>query len=173
MTLAFMQTFPKGLKTIGGKPTKFVEKIWQSFPEEITVEVFSDYLDGLELVQYDFDVNAIDMYEKIHTIRRDSKNRWNAGKDIHFAINNRTPERLQFAPVVKCVSTQEIEVTYHEDICDKNANEPTVIVDGKMLNMAEMETLAENDGFADTHEFCCYFNKDFKGKLIHWTNLKY
>ena len=36
-----------------------------------------------------------------------------------------------------------------------------------------MEKLAYNDGFESVEAFFNYFCKDFKGKIIHWTNLRY
>lgn len=155
------------------KPTYFVEKIWQSFPDEITADLFSDYIEGLEAVKYDFGMNAIDMLPKLHTIRKDEKNLWKPGRYIHFVIKNRTPQRFQFAPVLKCISTQRIEITYDETICERECSEPTVFIDGKFMNYEKLELLALNDGFDSIEDFFSYFNTDFKGKIIHWTDYKY
>jgi len=106
---------------------------------------------------------------KLHTIREDKKNLWKAGNDIHFVINNRTPQRFQFAPVVKCVSTQRIEIL-HGLKSDKQA---FVAVDGKTLHISDIKRLAINDGFDSVDDFFAWFKEDFKGKIIHWTNLKY
>ena len=168
MTLAFMQQFPKGIKGLEGKPTHFVEKIWQSFPDEVTTEVFSDqYLPGLEKVGYDFNIDAVDMAPKLHTMRRDENDRWKAGNDIHFYINSRTPEQFQFAPVIPCVSTQKVEIKHvypHRYI----------FIDGRYISdFTEKHKLAINDGFDSVEDFLAYFNSDWVGKLIHWTDLKY
>ena len=36
-----------------------------------------------------------------------------------------------------------------------------------------LRELAKNDGFESVEDFFAYFNKDFKGKIIHWTDLQY
>ena len=36
-----------------------------------------------------------------------------------------------------------------------------------------MWQLAINDGFESLKHFFEYFNEDFEGKIIHWTDLKY
>lgn len=155
---------------------KFVEKIWHGLLDHniVSKEVGHDFW-------YDKNRDWLDpspMPPKLHTIREDKSNRWKAGNDIHFVINNRTPERFQFAPVVKCVSVQEIEIKY------KHAEDlPDVFIDGCDMwkkgqpgikeCFKEIEQLAINDGFDSMLQFFLYFNTDFKGKIIHWTDLKY
>ena len=36
-----------------------------------------------------------------------------------------------------------------------------------------MLNLVQNDGFASISDFLKFFNKDYTGKIIHWTDLKY
>jgi len=160
MTLAFSQT-------INDKPTYFVEKIWQCFPEEYKAVYFNDFLEGLIEIDYDFQVNASDFRAKKHTIRRDKSNRWEAGTKIHFSINVRKKNLFQFAPVINVISTQSIEINNIAPfLCG-------VFIDGNELSGKEIETLALNDGFDTVDDFWNYFTEDFKGKIIHWTNLKY
>ena len=159
MTLAFSTEINK-------KPTYFVEKIWQSFPEEKTADIFTDYLDGMDLVDYNFSCNAIDMRSKIHTIRKDKSKRWKIGNKIHFVINNRTKKRLQFAPVVNVKSIQQIFITPNSEIFRVN-------IDGKWLDDSQIEKLALNDGFESVADFFNWFSKDFVGKVIHWTDARY
>jgi hypothetical protein len=159
MTLAFSTEINK-------KPTHFVEKIWQSFPEEKTADIFSDYLDGMEMVDYDFSCDAIDMRSKTHTIREDKSKRWKVGNKIHFVINNRTKKRFQFAPIVNVKSIQQIFITPNSEIFRVN-------VDGKWLDDYEIEKLALNDGFNSVKDFFDWFNEDFVGKIIHWTDARY
>jgi hypothetical protein len=47
---------------------------------------------------------------KIHTIRTDYPHKWKSGNKIHFVINNRTKNRFQFAPVIPCTRTQDIQI---------------------------------------------------------------
>ncbi len=159
MTLAFSTE-------IDNKPTYFVEKIWQSFPDEVASE--GNFFNSGEMYKhYNFNQDAYGMYSKLHTIRQDKNDFWKAGNDIHFVIHNRTKNRFQFAPVIKCVSVQSFEIKY---FIKNNAKKLSVKVDGKKVNIHD---LAENDGFNSAGEFLDYFNKDFTGKIIHWTDFKY
>lgn len=173
MTLSFSQT-------INGKPNYFPEKIWIGLDPMITPDYytyrdwhfdkFCKYWDGAWT-----ETEETNFKPKLHTIRLDEKNRWGAGADIHFVINNRKPNRFQFAPVIKCVSVQNIEINY----VNKCSDFPRVTIDGKVRyvfvkdDLIIMKQLAINDGFNSVEDFFAYFNKDFTGKIIHWTDLKY
>ena len=170
MTLAFMTHFKDGT------PTYFVDKIFKPFMGNgyTTQQVYPVWLANQEKPY--LTEKYLERNEKIHTIRKDKKNRWKAGNDIHFVVNNRTPERFQFAPVIKCVSVQEIQIIYSdEDLCEQNGVEPVVKINGRILDFYnnEYDELAINDGFESTEAFFKYFNEDFTGKLIHWTDKKY
>lgn len=179
MTLSFSTV-------INGKPNYFIEKIWAAIKlfkltgiESIQYhgyktdfkEKFGNLWDGFEKFNFEEQANP-----KLHTIRLDQNNRWGAGYDIHFVINNRTKNRFQFAPVIKCVSVHEIKIEHHESkaiagiILHPFAS---VTIDGKILRYESIKQLAINDGFDSVEDFFAYFNKDFTGKLIHWTDLKY
>ena len=179
MTLAFSTQ-------INGKPIHFVEKIWQGLL--ISERRFS----WDDFAPYIFDSPGLGRFvlgefkPKIHTIRKDLKDRWKEGRDIHMVIHNRTPKRFQFAPVVKCVSTQEIVIKYSPTLnrggrkfdkaivwIDEGASE-CLWIDDEIKNCAlTIEQLAINDGFDSVEAFFEYFSEDFTGKIIHWTNLKY
>ena len=170
MTLGFMQQWPKEMAMIDTK-TYFIEKInlglWQN---QLIKRI--DYIDSLEEYRSKFNSNwdwKPKLSPKLHTIRKDEQKIWRAGMDIHFVVNGRTKNRFQFAPVVKCVSVQEIEIV-HGLKRDKQA---LVKVGDKVLHISEIKELAMNDGFESVEDFFNYFNQDFKGKLIHWTNLRY
>lgn len=168
MTLGFMQNWPKSMAMQDDK-TYFIEKIWTSltwepdyysFRDEFK-EKFKSFWDGSWT-----DEAEISFHPKLHTIRHDEGERWKPGMDIHFVINSRTKDRFQFAPVVKCKSVQTIEIEYQ--------NKYTVVrIDGRSLSYEEIKQLAANDGFDYVWDFFKYFDKDFKGRLIHWTNLRY
>lgn len=158
-----------------GQPNFFAEKIWQSLMDN----KISEYIDyrNYEILFDDkfdryWDGSRTIFNSKLHTIREDKNNRWKAGNNIHFVINNRTKDRFQFAPVVKCVSVQYIEIS-HTSLSRKNFSKPFVKVDGKYLLYSEMKSLAINDGFPSVEAFFQFFDKDFNGKIIHWTDLKY
>lgn len=175
MTLAFS-------KKINDKPTYFIEKIWEGFLRSDQFqdcdETYHRYMRAHKVLfgeHWDWIPEKEPRMKsgKLHTIRKDEKDRWKAGNDIHFVINNRTPKRFQFAPVVKCKAIQYIEISYDEVLCEKFSIEPVVFIDGQALEYDQLVTLAINDGFENEMEFCKYFDKDFTGKIIHWTDLKY
>ena len=110
--------------------------------------------------------NSVNHFPKIHTIRKDEKNRWKPGMLIDFFINARQKDMFRFAPRVPVVSIQYIGILHYRD-------NPEVNIDGRYLFPSEVETLANNDGFESVAAFFKYFNEDFNGKIIHWTDLKY
>jgi hypothetical protein len=118
---------------------------------------------------------CLDCTPKRHTIREDKKDRWKAGMIIDFFINTRTKDMFRFAPRVPVLSIQDFEIIY------KTAK-VEIYIDDKLYSTYcqrekkydnKMLVLAQNDGFDTVEEFLQFFNKDFKGKLIHWTNLNY
>lgn len=160
---------------LNGKPTHFVEKIWKGLKQlsEAENKEISAHLTYEETIKpYVMDDEAYPKVQpKLHTIRADVKGRWQPGKLIHFVINNRQPNYYQFAPVLPCVSVQAIDIRYMPE--GVNLKSFKVYVDGKRLLLPELEVLASNDGFDSVRDFMDYFNTDFTGKIIHWTNFKY
>lgn len=149
---------------IDGKPTCFVEKIWWGI-FDVYGHLYFDYF-SKELNHRGISMTE-SMPPKIHTIRADPKNRWRAGMNIHFVIHNRTPNRFQFAPVLPCISVQEIEIVNDSEI----EQGKKIIVDGKHLTNCHQ--LVMNDGFDSIDDFWNYFGDYFRGKIIHWTDHQY
>lgn len=169
-----MQNWPKEL-ALSEPKTYFIEKINLGLLQNEKIKRI-DYVDSLEEFRAKFNTNwdiKPHLAPKLHTIRRDEQNRWKEGMNIHFVVNGRTKDRFQFAPIVKCVSVQEIEILHCPFPVDSEQNHEIVSVDNKILKRAEIKLIAKNDGFESVEDFFKYFNQDFKGKLIHWTNLKY
>ncbi|MBD0822614.1 hypothetical protein [Aestuariibaculum marinum] len=163
MTLGFSTQIKK-------KPAYFVEKIWEAILQkgiQINANDFIEY--GRKCLPKNYIVGTHN--PKLHTIREDSRNRWKAGNDIHFVTGNRTKNRQQFAPVIKVKSIQKIEIKY--PAWSENLNDPVVSIDGRTLSLDETQQLAWNDGFENLISFWLWFNEDFTGKIIHWTDLKY
>nr|WP_294897781.1 hypothetical protein [uncultured Pedobacter sp.] len=174
MTLSFQQQ-------IDGKPNYFIEKIWEGFLQAgISEEIYHQYqMDHAEKLgqMWGFPDERLQS-PKLHSIRKG--NRWKAGDKIHFVINNRTKNRFQFAPIVPVVSTQEFEIKWVENPKYKERYKPEIYIDGKLFfsdyftsERKELERLSQNDGFEEGYDVCYYFNKNFKGQIIHWTDLKY
>ena len=179
MTLSFSQKWGDKMGSLAGQPNYFIEKIWLSLlsDKEYCNQIYDYEKRHVELFDDYFETPDYGLESKLHTIREDKTNRWKAGNDIHFVINNRTKDRFQFAPIVKCKSVQNIEIK--EMIMTARPNCMiedkiyTVKVDNKYLSENEIDNLAINDGFPDTKSFFRFFKNGFKGKIIHWTDLKY
>ena len=170
MILAFSQN-------LNNKQTLFVEKILNCLHYDLKLgAIINDYLLPEKLnysSSYDL-INAIRKQKsKKHTIRKDSGKRWKPGNDIHYSINVRKPNQFQFAPVVKCVSVQTIKISYNTTDTEAECASPAIYIDNNTIDFDTLTQLSKNDGFDSIADFLNYFNTDFTGKIIHWTNLKY
>lgn len=108
---------------------------------------------------------------KIHSIREDKHNRWKSGIMIQFANNIRTKNYKQFM-TGQCVSTQKFEIKYIPTGVP-GMDRIAIYVDGRELSNEEKDSLRFNDGFDSVADFCEWFNKDYSGKIIHWTDFRY
>lgn len=108
---------------------------------------------------------------KIHTIREDKHDRWEAGNKIHFATGTRTKNYNQFHEGT-CFGVEEIKIRYPV-MPGWTRRDPVVTVHGEVLSNEKIEILAKNDGFGSIDEFFAWFDSDFKGKIIHWTEFRY
>lgn len=113
-------------------------------------------------------VDKICGQKKIHTIRADKKFRWKQGMTIQFWFGNPRNTRgkdkpYQFAEGI-CNMVVDINI-------NNQPNNRHVICQqlGGVLNNAQVDLLAEMDGFNNTEEFWEWFNEpNFKGRLIFW-----
>lgn len=108
---------------------------------------------------------------KIHTIREDPTRRWKPGVKIHAATGVRTKNYRCFFES-QCISVQEIEISYPK-IAKYGNGYPEIYIDGKYCDLIWRQKLAKRDGFITLDEFYDWFNKDFRGVIIHWTDLIY
>jgi hypothetical protein len=111
---------------------------------------------------------------KKHTIRADIHDRWKPGMLIQHAYGVRTKMYEQFKEG-QCISIQTIEILH-------KSGEVFIKIDDKHYfdtmsfnynTMNAINELASNDGFDSIEDFLKWFNIDFKGKIIHWTDLRY
>ena len=172
MQLFFSRYFDNGM------PTHFVEKIWAGF--SLNDFLWNEY-EGMWCTEtykenwpYEDDWWAPFMAHKpkLHTIRSDKSDRWKAGKPIHFFQWIGRPFRSKiyhFAPVIPCISVQKIKI----ECPSEYVNDQKVYVDDRLLTIKEIRRLAWNDGFNTSMQFLLWFNQNFEGKVIHWTDLKY
>jgi hypothetical protein len=158
---------------LNGKETFFVEKVLGGLFDHMLISKQDWKLYTQDLV------NMASHKEKYHTIREDKNNRWRAGVMIDFFINVRQKNMFRFAPKVAVVSTQIIEIYYDYDH-DFQKNIIVVWIDEMIFYNSsgrrcdkKMLQFAQNDGFDTIEDFLAYFNKDYNGKIIHWTDLRY
>jgi len=156
---------------IEDKPNYFLEKIWKGILQEHPnlENTYLDYqrrhLDKFGCF-WDGDNYREFLNPKIHTIRRDVNKQWKKGMTINLVININENDEFQFAPVLKCQNTQNVQIDYSNFVITG----PAVFVDYELYTNDQLEVLAINDGFTGSEEFFQYFNADFNGTLIHWTN---
>ena len=188
MNLSFKEQFPDGI------PTYFIEKIQTGLlmhnflHEEKLKQYHESYFEKFGKTYVNIDIPW--QHEKVTSIREDKADRWKAGNKIHFIVNNRKPTRFQFAPIILCQSVQHIKIKY---INTAVGNRLIVLLDHKpyftawadeldynkvndilkLKALKRMQTIAKNDGFNNVMDFFKWFNKDFEGKIIHWTDLQY
>lgn len=160
---------------LNGKPTYFVEKIHKGF--RLKELIMKAAIDPNTHYPRNYNYVAKDkLSHKIHTIREDKNDRWKPGTKIDFFINCRQKDMFRFAPVLPVVSVQKVEIIW---IGFSDSFRPWVKIDGKniytidQIDTKKMLLLAQNDGFDTIEDFFAYFDKDFTGKLIHWTDLSY
>ncbi len=124
--------------------------------------------------------DAIQDGRKIHTIRRDKNGRWKKGKIIQFATGVRTKHYNQFHEGI-CKSTQTIKIRYDGDSSYNpitgHTHYPALIIDGKEHRIYNSDRVfhdvVKNDGFTSVYLFLKWFDKDFDGVIIHWTDHSY
>lgn len=154
---------------INDKETYFIEKINNSiiktYPKCFKETV--DYFEREYSLKFGFGLRELKDL-KTHTIREDKNNRWKPGIFIDFFINVRKKDMFRFAPRIPVISIQKIYIKYWD-------KEPKIYIDDRNfpLNDTMVNLLIKNDGFYNVEDFFNYFNKDFTGKIVHWTNLKY
>jgi hypothetical protein len=114
----------------------------------------------------------------------DKSDRWKPNRIIHMFYNVRQKGMRLIAPVVPCTSIQRIKIKWHYN---KDNTVVRVIIEDSHFGCVvwnkghkkypiitdELHNLAFNDGFDSVEDFFKWFNKDFTGKIIHWTNFKY
>lgn len=194
MTLSFSTKFPKGSGKLEGTPTRFVEKTLEGFNVKQLTSFFewNEKVDELEQMDFfDFDFLSNDPNPKIHTIRKYKKLRWKPGMPIHFKIWTGLPYKsptFNFAPIIPCIGVEKIEIKWYcgKSIVDvyigvecigrvvfnaENKKSGFLLVDVKGRN--DIPLLSMNDGFDSIVDFFEWFNDDFDGYIIHWTNFKY
>ena len=181
-------------KQIFGEPTWFREKIllgagYAVVEEEGIFRVVKPKEYVLKMIKQIGDIKP-----KIHTIREDPHNRWKAGRSIQMVyrgpkysieshFNKDIPE-LERCVSVQTISirwisihTKPLEILTGKQISEMDSFTTTrqveILIDGNKINYERLQILARNDGFNSEEDFLLWFSKDFKGKVIHWSDFKY
>lgn len=186
MNLGYKQHFP-----FNGQWTNFEHKILAGFPSKYQMayaKALCANLPEKQRVAYiHLFMENMDVDPKLHSIREDLHDRWKPGMKIHHSFGVRTKSYRCFA-INECISTQRIEIEYLKERLIYSfpmlkTDSPStgsqeikyfrVQIDGRYVSYDTIKTISKNDGFDDLYHFLLWFNKPFKGKIIHWTNLKY
>lgn len=107
---------------------------------------------------------------KIHTIRKDEKNRFKQGVMIDFKQWSGRPyhsNNLSFKERLPVMEVQTIEIYF----IGRKIN--TIYVNDRYLMLNDIINIVKNDGFDSLEDFAEYFKTNFKGKIIHWTDYSY
>lgn len=105
---------------------------------------------------------------KIHSIRENNSRRWSPGMKIQFATGIRTKNYNQFWEA-ELISLQKFEIKYSSI----SKTSLVILIDEYPINGYFHSLLAKNDGFDSVKDFLQFFNKDFCGWILHWTQFKY
>jgi len=110
---------------------------------------------------------------KIHTLRTDATNRWQAGRKMHMYTGRYTATDRQFVKEAECVSVQYISLFAVVDlICTSNLIDGEIILERTLSDKEALE-FARNDGFDTLEDFWQWFTTTQTLKLIHWTDKRY
>lgn len=114
---------------------------------------------------------------KRHTIREDIHDRWKTGMKIQHAHGVRTKHYDNFKDD-ECKRTQRIYIgktsNKNSDLYyTYNGTNYGIIVDKNRMSNYQIGLIALYDGFDSTDDFFHWFEKGFRGKIIHWDILKY
>ncbi len=104
---------------------------------------------------------------KIHTIRRDLDNVAVAGEELEMICDPDKGDPFEFYNDY-CRHTQDIRILY-----SSMYQYPYVSIDGKSLMRSQIEDLVTNEGFDGVDQFFKFFDKNYDGKIIHWTDYEY
>lgn len=124
--------------------------------------------------------NKIKLGIKIHSMREDTHNRWKPGMKIQMAHGVRTKNYRCFDDTKICTGIQSIKIKYLLITGYQGVVE--VRIGGKLFysqfgedsyGSCNLELLAKNDGFDSTSDFFEWFNHDFEGRILHWTDFRY
>lgn len=107
---------------------------------------------------------------KKHTMYDGVNQRWEEDKWIHFISNLKKINYVCWFKA-KCTGTQNIQIHWSENNIKYGL--PNIFIDGRRLKEGDIADLILNEGFGSLGDFLSFYNKDFDGKLIHWSDVRY
>ena len=122
----------------------------------------------------EFDRKIIFGHKK-HTIRVDEFEHWHTGRRINHCYGVRTKNFDNFFNN-ECTGTQKITIIHYPKKAIVYIDDSRIGVWDKVYENTyyqRIKDLAKNDGFDSVLEFFKWFDTNFTGKLIHWTDLRY
>lgn len=153
--ITFSRTFPS-YHPKAGRPTYFVEKIWES------TKTFSEIsLPGNVLFDEQYRYLRNPFVPKHHTIR--AGHRWKVGDWFSPRVWSGKPynsKQIQFAPEIQIKQIWDVE--FDEDAC-------LWIYSDKEKGAGVLHRVAKNDGLSLT-DLMTWFNKPFTGQIICWND---
>ena len=108
--------------------------------------------------------------KKVHTIRKDKENKFKKNIPME-CVANLNGHPYPFARLW-IQNTQKIQIFSKKD----DENDCVIMVGDRLVLKAVREKIAKNSGFDSLKSFTKYILKGkdyYKGKIIHWTYLKY
>lgn len=180
MILGFKRHWPKEMGDLYGKPTLFPEKIWTGAALEYIEQI--DSIEGAYYAEFGWPEEGVCPYPKYHSIREGDRWRKFFAKHgekamIQFYVAVRTARMFQIAPdmPVKMVDSISIEYPSTHDVVEVCINNRTIytcrLIESELMEHHGLNFLANNDGFDNAVDFFKWFNKDFEGEIVHWTDL--
>lgn len=174
MILGFKQYFPWKGEDGKPEPTNFREKILAG----------ANYFQpsGEEPVRNGPSTHSVSIkyfVPKIHTFREDPHDRWKAGMKVSmvyrgagYKIIDWFNEGIPELGTIK--SIQKIQLRWVETKLENRVISTLLIfIDNKGFPFNRYEELFANDGFKSRVQFFKWFKKDWSGKILHFTDLRY
>lgn len=170
--LKFSKFWPEKMGEWAGKETYFRKKIWAMLIPNSSAEIMYEWgIDYGEKVKY--------AEPKFHTIRRGNK--YKAGDIVSPISVDQNGNEFQFAPEMEIISIQDISIRYEKMASGEWVHIVIGGINGMDLpyfftedyNNSRLEAFIKNDGFESPEQFFKYFNEDFEGQILHFTDLRY
>lgn len=183
MTLGFKQYFPWHTEK-NPAPTNFREKIL--FGAGYITDVQKTFHGIERKIVKETDIDAIEIHKKmgaigkIHTMREDPHNRWKAGRKIEMVYRGAGYKILDhfnkgIPELGEMKEKQKVEIKWVPFIgAGGSFKTIDITIDGgRSLTTDQIMVLAANDGFDSIDDFFRWFNKDWSGYILHWTDFRY